>query len=542
MISAIAHHAAPLSRAFVKAADFILALRGWRRFLSAFLAGVATALAMAPIYAVPLLFIGFPVLILLLDRSAQTPSPKKSAFVIGWLFGLGYFLAGLYWMAFSFLVQADQFAWMAPFAMLGLPSFLAFFSALVAITYVTITRDDGGRVLVFAALWAIAEYFRGTIFTGLPWNLVGQSFAGSALMAQFAAWGGAYGLSLAVVVAACAPAACLGFKAPKNKALLGSLASLMIIAGLAIFGAIRLAMPEPALREKTYVRIVQPNIPQREKIDPDFWGQNFYKQVELSKKAAPEEAQLFIIWPENGAPLLNEAKSALAALTRELPADAILFAGAVRRDETPEGRLQYFNSMMVIANTPQGRDVVTSYDKHHLVPFGEYLPFYGLLEILGLAQLTPYGDAGFTSGKGPAVLSAGGQSFAPLICYEAIFPGALYPKSERPDWLVTITNDAWFGDTSGPRQHLDMARLRAIESGLPMARSANTGISALIDAKGRIVARVDLYQNGSIDAPLPGALPPTIYDRFGNLLFFIGFFAIGGAGLWKKARKYRKKY
>ena len=198
--------------------------------------------------------------------------------------------------------------------------------------------------------------------------------------------------------------------------------------------------------------------------------------------------------------------------------------------------MRYYNSILVIPQTPEGRRPVAYYDKHHLVPFGEYLPFYDLLRAVGLAQLAPYGDSGFAPGDGPATLNAGGPSFAPMVCYEAIFPRASYPTGERPEWLLTVTNDAWFGDTSGPRQHLDMARLRAIEAGLPMARSANTGISALLDPKGRISARVALYETGAIDAALPAALPPTLYHRAGNIGFWILMLVFLIAAMTRSAR------
>jgi apolipoprotein N-acyltransferase len=208
-----------------------------------------------------------------------------------------------------------------------------------------------------------------------------------------------------------------------------------------------------------------------------------------------------------------------------LPAHAVLLTGSVRRARDASDATRYYNSVAIVAETPAGPAVIAHYDKHHLVPFGEYLPLQGLLRRAGLAQLAPYDD-GFTPGGGPWVWSAAGPPFAPLICYEAIFPGELYPRGQRPEWLVAVTNDAWFGDTSGPRQHLDQARLRSIETGLPMARSANTGISALIDAKGRLLSRIRLYTEGRIDAPLPKPLAPTLYSRIGDVGFLILFLVV----------------
>ena len=515
------------------AARGIVSLTGWRRAGLAFLAGVMAALAMAPVYALPLLAAGFSILVLLIDgarNDAVSPRFRLRAFAAGWFFGFGFFLAGIYWMAFSFFVQAEEFAWMAPFAMTGLPAFLAVFTGAACVLCAQFWRPGWRRVVLFAAIWTLFEFARGHVLTGLPWNLAGQALAGSALTAQIAAWCGAYGLSLAAVLLAAAPAAGLGGGRGDRKAVFGGTAAMA--AGFALllaFGAVRLALPEPAPTGEAYVRIVQPNIPQREKIDPGLWGRNFTRNLDLSEGAVPANARLFVIWPENAAPLLAEAPTALAALEQALP-------GAVRRAPDAGEVMRYYNSILIISETPAGRRPVAYYDKHHLVPFGEYLPFYGLLRAVGLAQLAPYGDSGFAAGAGPAVLNAGGPSFAPMICYEAIFPRASYPRGERPEWLLTVTNDAWFGDTSGPRQHLDMARLRAIEAGLPMARSANTGISALIDPKGRISARVALYETGGIDAVLPAALPPTLYDRAGNLIFWILMLLFLGAAITRSAR------
>lgn len=507
----------------LEAASWIKGLTGWRRALLAFAAGVGGALSVAPVYALPLLALAFPILVLLIDSAEDRPRPRRAAFGSGWWFGFGYFLAGIYWMAFSFFVQADQFAWMAPFAMTVLPAGLALFTGAACLISQMFWRSGWARILLFASVFAVFEYLRGHILTGLPWNLTGQALAGSAIGAQSAAWWGAYGLSLVTLLLASAPAAGLQKNSTPRQVFGGLVISVAVTALLFAVGAIRLTVVASAPNPEAYVRIVQPNIAQRDKINPDKWGDNFYRQLELSKGPGAKDLPLYIIWPENGAPLLDEAKTALDVLSEELPGNSVLIAGAVRRErsdeiDTPD---RFYNSIAIIPDNENGRAAAAYYDKSHLVPFGEYLPFYGFLNAVGLAQLTPYGDAGFSSGDGPTVITGFGLPFAPLICYEAIFPGTLYPRGQRPRWLVTVTNDAWFGDTSGPRQHLDQARLRAIESGLPMARAANTGISAMIDAKGRITGRVNLYESGRIDAPLPPALDRPLYDRFGDLAFFL---------------------
>ena len=269
------------------AAQFLKSLSGWRRAFAAFLGGAFAALAQAPLNIWPLMAVGFCVLILLLDAAPNMMRPKRSAFFMGWLFGFGYFLAGIYWMAFSFFVQAEQFAWMAPFAVTGLPAFLALFTGAAALAASYFWRDGWRRIVVFAGFWLIFEYLRGHVLTGLPWNLSGQALAGSALTAQTAAWYGAYGLSLVTVLLSAAPAAWVGYRLPAKRALLGSLMLVAGFAGLAGVGYIRLLDGAASSEPQAYVRIVQPNIPQKEKIDPDLWGKNFYRQLELSKGGAP---------------------------------------------------------------------------------------------------------------------------------------------------------------------------------------------------------------------------------------------------------------
>lgn len=511
--------------AISSALAYIASLSGWRRAVAAALAGVAAALAQAPFYFLPLMALGYSALVLLIDGARLGARPGRSGFAAGWFFGFGYFLVGLYWVAYSFLVQAEEFAWMAPIAVCGLPAFLALFTGAAGALAAKTPAAGWRRIFTLAAALMLAEYARGHILTGLPWNLPGQALAGAAIGAQTAAYWGVYGLSMAALVIAMAPAAFAG--AGARGLLKGGAAALLGAAALYAFGAARLAFLAPGGRDDVFVRIVQPNIPQREKIDNEFWQRNYERQIALSAAAAPGEGTLYVLWPENAVPVIDEVQEGLDALSARLPKTGVLIAGAVRRTTTAAGATLYYNSISVIAETGTGRAPVAHYDKHHLVPFGEYLPLYGLLKKLGLSDLTPYGDDGFTPGGGPKTLRAGGTSFAPLVCYEAIFPGRVYPRNDRPEWIAIVTNDSWFGDSSGPRQHFDQARLRAIETGLPMARSANSGVSGLIDPVGREIARVPLYKQGVIDAALPRALPATVYARFGDLWFFL---MLAGAG------------
>ena len=510
--------------AIARALAYIASLSGWRRAIAATLAGVAAALAQAPFYLLPLMALGYSALVLLIDGARLSARPGRSGFAAGWFFGFGYFLVGLYWVAYSFLVQAEEFAWMAPIAVCGLPAFLALFTGAAGALAAKAPGAGWRRVFTLAAALMLTEYARGHILSGLPWNLPGQALAGTAIGAQTAAYWGVYGLSLAALIFAMAPAA---FASEGARGLLKG-GALAILGAAAIFaiGALRLALIAPGERDDVFVRIVQPNIPQREKIDNEYWQRNYERQIALSAAPAPGAGTLYILWPENAVPVIDEVQEGLDALSARLPKNGVLIAGAVRRTTGAAGATLYYNSISVIAETGKGRAPVAHYDKHHLVPFGEYLPLQGLLRAVGLAQLAPYDD-GFTPGDGPKTLRAGGTAFAPLVCYEAIFPGRVYPKKDRPEWIATVTNDSWFGDSSGPRQHFDQARLRAIETGLPMARSANSGVSGLIDPMGREIARVPLYKQGVIDAALPRALPATFYARFGDLAFYA---MLAGAG------------
>jgi apolipoprotein N-acyltransferase len=491
---------------------------------------MGAALAQAPFYALPLMAAGYCVLILLLDGARDGARPLRSGYATGWFFGFGYFLLGLYWFGYAFMVQAEEFAWMAPFAVLGMPAFLANFTGAAGAIIARMRMTGWRRVFFAAGVIMVAEYLRGHILTGLPWNLPGQALAGTAMGAQTAAWWGVYGLSLVALLIAMAPVA---FVEGARGLAKGAAVMLAGTGALYAAGAARLAFHPSTDHPDAFVRIVQPNIPQREKIDGDLWSRNYGRHIELSSAPGPSAGVLFVLWPENAVPVIDEVPEGLAEVSRRLPKNAVLVAGAVRRESGAGGKERVYNSIAVAPETASGRKVLAHYDKHHLVPFGEYLPMNGLLRAIGLAQLAPY-DEGFAFGEGPKTIKGFGPPFAALICYEAIFPGRVYPNGERPEWIATVTNDGWFGDSSGPRQHLDQARLRAVETGLPMARSANTGVSALFDGSGRLIARVPLYQAGVIDNPLPAALGPTIYQRLGDSLFWGMMAAVFGLALFPR--------
>lgn len=483
-------------------------LTGWRRALVAVLLGVGTALAFAPFFLLPLLVVGFTGLVWLLDGARRA----TTAFLIGWCFGFGHFIVGLYWIGHAFLVDAERFAWLLPFAISLLPTGLALFVGIVALVVHQVGGGRWRRVAALALAWTLAEWFRAHLFTGFPWNLVGYAWAFSDTMLQPAALLGVYGLSLLTVALAAAPATLAGGWRRSLPVCLGLLAVLAAAGG---YGQFRLSGPTPGDVQDIRLRIVQPNVAQRDKWRPELRDGHLARLLELSTSTAAARPT-HVIWPETATPFLLAADvQRRHVIGQMLLPDQVLISGAPRRGVAADGSREVWNSLHAVA---AGGVILATYDKHHLVPFGEYLPFRPLLSTIGLSKLTA-GSRDFSSGPGPAVVDIEGlPAFQPLICYEAIFPHQIAP-GRRPAWLLNLTNDAWFGDGSGPHQHFAMARARAIEHGLPLVRAANTGISGVIDAYGRTLARLELGQSGIIDAALPTPLPtPPPYARYGDRL------------------------
>jgi apolipoprotein N-acyltransferase len=467
------------------------------------------------------------------------------AAIVGWSFGFGFFLVGLWWVGAAFLVQADVFAWLMPLGVVGLPAYLALFWAFGAALARLFWSDRWSRILVFAVALSIAEWLRGHLFTGFPWNAVGYALTPIPLMMQSAALVGIWGLTLAACFIFAAPVLLVAETPRSGKA--GRIA-FACAAGLYVahlgYGAIRLAGPPDALVPGVHLRIVQPNIPLG-----DRWGiaqadaimQRFVDLSGDGKGAAGLAGITHLVWPESAFPfLLTERPSALSAIADLLPPGVTLITGAARAERVPanaaadDGQPSIFNSIYVIDD---GGEILDAYDKVHLVPFGEYIPFAGLLRQLGLRQLITL-PGGFTAGTQRRPLAVpGAPPAAPLICYEIIFPGAVLPSGPRPGWLLNVTDDAWFGDTPGPHQHFLEARVRAVEEGLPLVRSANSGISAIVDGHGRVIASLPLGRMGVVDGGLPTALAPTPYARFGDLIFAL-LLAVAAAGaLLTKAKQ-----
>jgi apolipoprotein N-acyltransferase len=518
----------------------------WHRGLTAVAAGAASVLAMPPFFLWPVLFVTLPLLVFLIDHAVATAPRRKPAHAAfaAWLFGFGYFLAGLFWIGEAFLVEAEKFAVLMPFAVMAMPAGLALFWAGAAAAASVLWRPGWQRIVILALLLTLAEWLRGHVLTGFPWNVLGYALTAPDVLMQSASLFGIYGLTLIAVILFAWPLVAWSDASqvrpqpgvsPYRAAVVPAIASLSVIAALAAWGALRLAGDRPA-DQSVRIRLVQPSIPQHEKWRPEFQRRNFDRHLDLSRRnsgGAIDDAKGIdlVVWPEAAMPFLAlDTPAALEAIGKVVPAGGHLVAGLIRVEPAPLNsgrRRRILNSLAVFE--PGGRPVAV-YDKTHLVPFGEYLPLQETLEAIGLEQLTRI-RGGFDVGPSPRPLLrvAGLPAFAPLICYEVIFPGTVVQSDERPAALLNLTNDGWFGNTTGPRQHFHQARVRAVEEGLPLIRSANNGISAIVDPFGRVAARLDLDVAGTMDAVLPGRLPPPAYARWGDAIFWGLWLAVAAA-------------
>jgi apolipoprotein N-acyltransferase len=497
---------------------------GWRRALIGFAAGAVSVLALAPFNAWPVLFLSFPVVVFLIDgagggRAGGIPAAALS----GWWFGFGYFLAGLYWIGYAFLVDAPTFGWLMPIAVAGLPALLALFFAAGFALARAMWRADSRRMLALAAALTSTEWLRGHILTGFPWNAIGYTLTTPNALAQTAAGLGLWGLTFIAVAVFASPATLFDDRSIVPRRWLPLTLAIAVLIAMGGYGAFRLQRAPTRFVEAVRLRIMQPNLPQDVKFNYGAKNEVMQKYLALSDRASGPQASgvrdvSLLIWPESAFPFfLTREPDALAQIASLLPKGTLLITGGVRPpDAAPPGMpiTRAYNSIYVIDNTGT---IQSAYDKLHLVPFGEYLPLQSTLESFGLSQLTKL-RGGFIAGtrRRPIILP-NAPKMLPLICYEAIFPGDITKGEERPGWIVNVTNDGWFGISTGPFQHLQQARLRAVEEGLPIVRAANTGISAVIDPLGRVVARLGLGAEGVLDSGLPVAATPTLYSRYGDL-------------------------
>ncbi len=565
--------------------NYVSSLVIGRRALLCFLCGGISVLSMPPFDFWPILFLTFPTLIWCLDAeflsdpvryliatqqnlsglprgnrfftrpflfvatgtriAAVISAPVKTlarvkagrAGILGWSFGFGYFMASIYWIAYAFFANPVSNNGLAAagaiLAVLGLSAALAVFYGFAAAFSMVLWRGGYARLAGFVFCFHLAELARSFLFTGFPWNLFGLAFASSDTLRQSASYVGVYGLTLLALFIFTSPAAAISRNAVRSsRRFMPFCLSLLALLGMYAFGERRLGASTEM--SAASIRIVQPNIAQIDKWKPENRRWIFERIRSLSQSGTGNAADISnfnaVVWPESSVPFLFmvngkiaavEARQALAAL---IPAGTRLIAGAERADghTSDEGKFVFdrvFNSLFVLGH---GARIDAIYDKQHLVPFGEYMPFAGTLKLLGLQALSHQLD-GFQMGanSSPSIAVPGLGNLKPFICYEIIFPGKINDSQSRPDVMVNITNDAWFGNSTGPYQHLQQAQIRATEEGIPVIRSANTGISAIIDGNGRIIAKVNLGITGVIDSPIPKPQVPTLYARARRQIFII---------------------
>ena len=516
---------------------------GWRRAATAFVAGALSTLALAPFDFWPVLFLTFPVLVWLIDGAASSRfSGALAAWITGWWFGFGYFLVGLYWIGYAFLVDAQTFGWLLPFAVTAMPAGLALFTAFGVMFARLLWTRGGWRIFALALALTAAEWLRGHVLTGFPWNTYGYALTGQLALAQSAALVGLWGLTFLTVAIFASPATLADDAARPRGRYLPMLLGIAMLAALAGHGMQRLSRTPTALVDGVRLRIMQPNLQQDEKFNPSAKQQVMSRYLALSDRATgPQSSGMHdvthLIWPESAFPFfLPREPEALAQIADLLPNGSVLITGGVRpADPAPGARTtSAYNSIYLIDHDGS---ILSVYDKVHLVPFGEYLPFQPWLERLGLMQLTKV-RGGFLSGDRHRSYSIPrAPRFLPLICYEIIFPGKIVPAGERPGWLLNVTNDGWFGISTGPYQHFQQARVRAIEEGLPLVRAANTGISAIVDPLGRVLRSLPLGTEGVLDGPLPRQIAPPFYARTGDALIALALGVVLVALLRRRTRR-----
>jgi len=472
----------------------------------AFLLGVLLSRTFAPANFFPLLFIAIPLMIALIDRSRNS----VQAFAYGWWAGFGLFAVGLNWIGYSFTQQQAVPVILAPIAILGLSALLSLYVAIIFVICRKLWCAGWFRVLLFAAVWTLFEVARGMWFTGFPWHLVGGAWAEWLPVAQSSYYISVYGLTFLTVLAAGSFVMLLDGGAWQRTLLLPALAVLAFFV-LSVAGYLRLEAGQTHYHLGISMRLVQANVKQSEKWLSYLIEDHFDKHMSLSRAADPDgkaKGVRLLIWPETAVQTESFDRDGSIhrwRMSKLLEYGSFAITGAPRYVRTEDG-YDYYNSLFALNSSA---DLYARYDKVHLVPFGEYLPYENLLKKLGLSQLT--GGSAWTAGRRrQTVALPGTPGFSPLVCYEAVFPGEVIDLRDRPEWILNITNDAWFGATEGPYQHLALARMRAVEEGLPLVRAASTGVSAVIDGYGRTLSSMPVGREGIMDSPLPKAIdqPP----------------------------------
>ncbi|MBA8899297.1 apolipoprotein N-acyltransferase [Phyllobacterium sp. P30BS-XVII] len=519
----------------------IILLWGWKRIALAFLMGALASFALPPYDFFAVCFVSFPVLVWLIDGAVDNAGAGPirrllPAAMIGWWFGFGYFVFGLWWIGNALLVDAANFAWAIPLAILGLPAVLAIFYAFAAALARLFWSEGLGRILSLAFAFGVAEWLRSFVLTGFPWNAIGYAAMPVPVLMQSSVIVGLLAMNALAVLVFSMPALLAGRRDIRT----GVILAMVLVCAHAGYGFYRLQTASLVAKGPN-VRIVQPSIAQNLKFDAGARRDIFDKYLGMS--AQPPKAGVakpdVIVWPETAVPyILTKTPDALQAIADTLDDGQMLLAGAIRMEE-PGGNQQplYYNTIYSINGAGE---IVGAADKVHLVPFGEYLPLEGILRSLGVSEVVEM-PGGFTSGASRQSLKVNDRFVAlPLICYEAIFPAELGYQGAPADAIINVTNDAWYGDTPGPYQHFRQAQLRAVEQGLPLVRAANNGLSAVVDPYGRIIDALALDAIGVIDAALPGKVQLPLSEalrRFQFLIVLSVFFAAVLAYFYRDRRR-----
>jgi apolipoprotein N-acyltransferase len=526
----------PMTQPFEALAHRILLLEGPARHGLAVFSGALAAMALPPIEALPVLGVSFPLLVWLLDgaggslRSSFWTSLVK-AFSLGWWFGFGFFLAGLWWLGAAFVIGGEQFIWLLPLGVIGLPAVLALFMGLGVVITRLFWSQSSLRIFALAFGLGCSEWLRGWVLTGFPWNGFGQAFSGYILPVQSVSVIGTDALGVLTVLIFAAPATLATGTRPIARWAMPVFASLLLVAmtgfgwvRLSLAGGVTVDLATLPMAPNVRIRIMQPNLTQAERLALPTGTEILARYFALSDRAtSPESAGIndvtHLIWPESPFPfVLDRNAQALAEIKAFLPEKTTLITGSVRSEprDAQNGGTIFYNAMQVMTK----KDGITqSYDKTHLVPFGEYLPLDPVLRALGITQFVSE-IGGFTPGLERRTIDLEGFGpMIPLICFESIFSSEVHDRSMGAKVIVNVTNDAWFGATFGPYQHLAQARLRGIEFGYSLIRAANSGVSVVADPYGRIIAHLALDQAGVLDSPLPLGLSTTVYRQSGGFSF-----------------------
>jgi apolipoprotein N-acyltransferase len=492
----------------------LMARRTWTQSFVVFAAGMMSGLALPPLGWWPVLFLTFPFLL----RQFGPAMTWRRGFSLGWIFGFGYFLVALHWIGFAFLVDAKTYLWMMPFAVGGLSAVMAVYWGCASAVTAGLQRWKLPAFIALPAALSVSEWLRGKLLTGFPWAVPGLVADAMGCVVQSASVVGMTGLTLMVLLWVSAPTVFL--ESRRKREMIAASLVLASLPAVWAWGAWRETQNPTTYVDGVALRIVQPNISQDDKWRSQNAPQIFDQLVSLSQApAASGQSPSHIVWPESAMPfLVDESDDEKAAIAAMLRPGKTLITGAIRRSR-PDPDADYYTSVMVFNSAG---DVVGVYDKWRLVPGGEFLPFAWLLEPLGFQRLVSL-PGSFVSGTGPKSVAVPGAGLADLIvCYEVIFPDHLIDGDHRPSWIVNVTNDGWFGQSTGPYQHAAQARLRAVELGLPLVRAANTGISVVYDPIGRVIAKSTLSVTTVLDSRLPKPLLSTCFGRFGDSLFFLG--------------------